>query len=114
MRIGVHTSFVESVPFKCIAIFTLFQFVHRPVCFGVTWIPIAGILVFFFLVNWNIVSLPFFLLISIRQRLLPKFFHPQHLRELDAAEHKEIAGARTQSLVGLPSLWADPILCVWC
>ncbi|KAH7547356.1 boron transporter 4 [Ziziphus jujuba] len=79
---GVHASFVELVPFKSITIFTLFQLVYFLVCFGVTWIPIAGILF----------PLPFFLLISIRQYLLPKFFQPHHLRELDAAEYEEIAG----------------------
>ncbi|KAF8393269.1 hypothetical protein HHK36_021510 [Tetracentron sinense] len=84
---GVHASFVESVPFKNIAIFTLFQLVYLLVCFGVTWIPIAGILF----------PLPFFLLISIRQHALPKIFHPLHLWELDAAEYEEIAGAPLHS-----------------
>jgi len=78
-----HASYVESVPFKYIAGFTLFQFVYLLICFGVTWIPIAGILF----------PLPFFLLISIRQYILPKLFHPYHLQELDAAEYEEIAGA---------------------
>ena len=77
---GVHASFVESVPFRHIIIFTLFQFLYFLVCFGVTWIPIAGILF----------PVPFFLLISIRQHVLPKLFHPKYLRELDAAEYEEI------------------------
>ncbi|KAM3380279.1 boron transporter 4 [Capsicum galapagoense] len=85
---GVHASFVESVPFRRIAIFTIFQFVYLLVVFGVTWIPIAGILF----------PLPFFLLISIRQHLLPMFFHPRHLQELDAAEYEEIAGAPQRAL----------------
>ncbi|XP_060205010.1 boron transporter 4-like [Lycium barbarum] len=85
---GVHASFVESVPFRYIAIFTVFQFVFLLVCFGVTWIPIAGILF----------PLPFFLLISIRQHLLPKLFHPRHLQELDAAEYEEIAGSPQRAL----------------
>ncbi|XP_022751652.1 probable boron transporter 6 [Durio zibethinus] len=79
---GAHASFVELVPFKSILIFTLFQFVYLLVCFGVTWIPIAGILF----------PLPFFLLISIRQHILPKLFQPEHLQELDAAEYEEFAG----------------------
>lgn len=79
---GVHASFVESVPFRQIAIFTILQFVYLLLCFGVTWIPVAGILF----------PLPFFLLIIIRQHILPKFFHPLHLWELDAAEYEEIAG----------------------
>ncbi|XP_034896230.1 boron transporter 4-like [Populus alba] len=80
---GIHASFVESTPFKYIAIFTIFQFVYFLVCFGVTWIPIARILF----------PLPFFILISIRQHILPKLFRPNHLRELDAAEYEEITGA---------------------
>ncbi|KAF4372410.1 boron transporter 4 [Cannabis sativa] len=83
-----HASFVEIVPYKYMAIFTLFQFVYFLVCFGVTWIPIAGILF----------PLPFFLLISIRQYLLPKLFHPRYLQELDAAEYEEITGAPRLSL----------------
>ncbi|KAJ4826599.1 Boron transporter 4 [Turnera subulata] len=85
-----HASFVEKVPYKQIAFFTLFQFVYFLICFGITWIPIAGILF----------PLPFFLLIGIRQHILPKFFSPIHLQELDAAEYEEIVGApqRSQSL----------------
>uniref|UniRef100_A0A804I5B4 Bicarbonate transporter-like transmembrane domain-containing protein n=1 Tax=Musa acuminata subsp. malaccensis TaxID=214687 RepID=A0A804I5B4_MUSAM len=79
---GMHASFVESVPFRQIAAFTIFQFLYLLLCFGVTWIPIAGILF----------PLPFFVLLSIRQHVLPKFFHPHHLWELDAAEYDEIAG----------------------
>lgn len=85
---SAHALFVESVPYKYIVIFTLFQFVYLLVCFGVTWIPIAGILF----------PLPFFLLISIRQHLLPKFFPPHHLQELDAAEYDEISGDPRRSL----------------
>ncbi|XP_055828619.1 boron transporter 4-like [Solanum dulcamara] len=85
---GVHASFVESVPFRYIVIFTIFQFVYLLVVFGVTWIPIAGILF----------PLPFFLLISIRQHLLPKLLHPSDLQELDAAEYEEIAGSPQREL----------------
>ncbi|KAL4386999.1 hypothetical protein GQ457_09G024870 [Hibiscus cannabinus] len=85
---GVHASFVESVPFKSILMFTLFQLVYFLVCFGVTWIPIAGILF----------PLPFFLLLSIRQHILPKFFRHEYLRELDAAEYEEIAGTPRRNL----------------
>lgn len=80
---GSHLSFVESVPFKIIATFTLLQFAYFLLCFGVTWIPVAGILF----------PLPFFLLISIREHVLPKFFQHSHLQELDASEYEEIAGA---------------------
>ncbi|KAJ6815237.1 boron transporter 4-like [Iris pallida] len=84
---GVHASFVESVPFKMIAAFTIFQFFYLLLCFGVTWIPMFGILF----------PLPFFILISIRQHVLPRFFDPYHLWELDAAEYEEIAGAPQRS-----------------
>ncbi|KAL2932398.1 Boron transporter 4 [Bienertia sinuspersici] len=82
-----HASYVELVPFKSIAAFTLFQIVYLLICFGVTWIPIAGILF----------PLPFFFLISVRQHILPKFFLPFHLQELDAAEYEELAGAPRHS-----------------
>ncbi|XP_050233739.1 boron transporter 4-like [Mercurialis annua] len=85
---GVHASFVESVPFKFIATFTIFQLVYFLVCFGVTWIPIAGILF----------PLLFFVLIGIRQYVLPKVFSQHHLRELDAAEYEEITGTPRLSL----------------
>ncbi|KAE8682725.1 putative boron transporter 5 [Hibiscus syriacus] len=79
---GDHASFMESVPFKSILIFTAIQFGYLIICFGVTWIPIAGILF----------PLPFFLLIAIREHIFPKLFHPEHLQELDAAEYEEISG----------------------
>ncbi|KAM1013660.1 hypothetical protein ACFX2J_043442 [Malus domestica] len=77
-----HASFMELVPFKYIVAFTLFQLVYFLIYFGVTWIPIAGILF----------PLPFFLLISIREHLLPRFFHPAHLQELDSCEWEEVPG----------------------
>lgn len=85
---GVHASFVESVPFKYMAIFTIFQIIYFLVCFGITWIPIAGILF----------PLPFFVLLRIRQHILPKLFQPHHLRELDAAEYEEVTGAPRVSI----------------
>lgn len=89
---GSHASFVESVPFKIIALFTVLQLVYLLVCWGVTWIPIGGILF----------PLPFFLLVSIREHLLPKLFDPRYLQELDASEYEEIVGdplvSRTISL----------------
>ncbi|KAM3347528.1 hypothetical protein ACQJBY_021465 [Aegilops geniculata] len=79
---GPHASFVESVPSRTISAFTVFQFVYLLICFGITWIPVAGILF----------PLPFFIMILIRQHLLPKFFEPNDLRELDAAEYEELEG----------------------
>ncbi|PIN13561.1 hypothetical protein CDL12_13816 [Handroanthus impetiginosus] len=84
---GFHASFVESVPFKYIFMFTLFQLAYLLMCFGITWIPIAGILF----------PLPFFLLISIREHILPKMFPPKYLQELDAAEYEEIIGHSVRS-----------------
>ncbi|XP_052181472.1 probable boron transporter 2 [Diospyros lotus] len=74
-----HAAFVESVPFKTIAIFTLFQTTYLLGCFGITWIPIAGVLF----------PLLIMLLVPVRQYLLPKFFKGAHLQDLDAAEYEE-------------------------
>ncbi|PON35184.1 Bicarbonate transporter [Parasponia andersonii] len=74
-----HAMFVETVPFKTIATFTLFQTVYLLVCFGITWIPIAGVLFPLFIM----------LLVPVRQYFLPKFFKAAHLQDLDAAEYEE-------------------------
>ncbi|KAL8265497.1 hypothetical protein R6Q59_023627 [Mikania micrantha] len=79
---GPHASYVESVPFKYIMMFTLFQLVYFLICYGITWIPIGGILF----------PLPFFLLIPIREHFLPKVFPHQHLQELDASAYEEFVG----------------------
>ncbi|KAK1411742.1 hypothetical protein QVD17_32437 [Tagetes erecta] len=79
---GPHASYVESVPFKYIMMFTLFQLVYLLVCYGITWIPIGGILF----------PLPFFFLIPIREHFLPKMFPRQHLQELDASAYEEVTG----------------------
>ncbi|KAJ4752545.1 HCO3- transporter family [Rhynchospora pubera] len=81
-----HASYVESVPFKDIAAFTVFQLAYFMICFGVTQIPVAGILF----------PLPFFILVALRQHVLPKFFNPCYLHELDAAEYEEIFGMSLQ------------------
>lgn len=74
-----HATFVETVPFKTIAIFTIFQTTYLLLCFGLTWIPIAGVLF----------PLLIMLLIPVRQYLLPRFFKSSHLTDLDAAEYEE-------------------------
>lgn len=74
-----HATFVETVPFKTIALFTIFQTVYLLVCFGITWVPIAGVLF----------PLMIMLLIPVRQYILPKFFKGAHLQDLDAAEYEE-------------------------
>ncbi|KAF3328777.1 boron transporter 4-like isoform X3 [Carex littledalei] len=81
-----HASYIESVPFKVIATFTIFQLMYFMICFGVTQIPIFGILF----------PLPFFILVALRQYVLPKFFNPCYLHELDAAEYEEITGMSGQ------------------
>ncbi|XP_047334655.1 boron transporter 1 [Impatiens glandulifera] len=75
-----HATFVETVPFRTIAMFTLFQAVYLLICFGITWIPIAGVLF----------PLMIMLLVPVRQYLLPKFFKGAHLQDLDAAEFEEV------------------------
>ncbi|WOG91176.1 hypothetical protein DCAR_0310424 [Daucus carota subsp. sativus] len=77
-----HASFVELVPQKTIAMFTLFQLVYLGICYAITWIPIGGILF----------PLPFFLLIIIRERVMPRLVHPEYLQELDAAAYEELTG----------------------
>ncbi|XP_043723985.1 probable boron transporter 2 isoform X1 [Telopea speciosissima] len=74
-----HATFVETVPFKAIATFTIFQTVYLLLCFGITWIPIAGVLF----------PLLIMLLVPVRQYVLPKFFKGAHLQDLDAAEYEE-------------------------
>ncbi|KAL8110028.1 boron transporter 4-like [Apium graveolens] len=88
---GAHASFVESVPFKIISAFTIFQLVYFLMIFGVTWIPIAGILF----------PLPFFALIWIREHILPKFFPPEYLQELDSAEYEESTGVPIHSMTSM-------------
>ncbi|KAL8157888.1 hypothetical protein AgCh_002554 [Apium graveolens] len=74
-----HATFVETVPFKTIAYFTIFQSAYLLICFGITWIPLAGVLF----------PLIIMLLVPIRQYILPKFFKEEHLQDLDAAEYEE-------------------------
>ncbi|KAI4329822.1 hypothetical protein MLD38_028165 [Melastoma candidum] len=74
-----HATFVETVPFKAIATFTIFQTAYLLVCFGLTWIPIAGVMF----------PLMIMLLVPVRQYILPKFFKGVHLQDLDAAEYEE-------------------------
>ncbi|KAH7291359.1 hypothetical protein KP509_29G013800 [Ceratopteris richardii] len=76
---GAHASFIETVPFKTIVVFTLLQLLYLISCFSITWIPVAGVLF----------PLLIMLLVPVRQYVLPKFFKGQHLQELDAAEYEE-------------------------
>lgn len=74
-----HATFVETVPFKTILVFTIFQTAYLLVCFGITWVPIAGVLF----------PLMIMLLVPVRQYVLPRFFKGAHLQDLDAAEYEE-------------------------
>lgn len=74
-----HLTFLETVPFKTIVGFTLFQLTYLLLCFGITWIPIAGVLF----------PLLIMLLVPVRQYVLPKFFKGVHLTDLDAADYEE-------------------------
>ncbi|KAJ1412532.1 Bicarbonate transporter, C-terminal [Sesbania bispinosa] len=74
-----HATFVETVPFKTIATFTIFQTIYLLICFGLTWVPIAGVMF----------PLMIMLLVPLRQYFLPKFFKGAHLQDLDAAEYEE-------------------------
>ncbi|KAM1012123.1 hypothetical protein FF1_047256 [Malus domestica] len=82
-----HATFVETVPFKSIAMFTVFQTLYLLVCFGLTWVPIAGVMF----------PMMIMLLVPVRQYILPKFFKGAHLQDLDAAEYEE-APALTYNL----------------
>ncbi|KHN44685.1 Putative boron transporter 2 [Glycine soja] len=75
-----HATYVETVPFKTIAVFTAFQTAYLLVCFGITWVPTAGVLF----------PLMIMLLVPVRQYILPKFFKGAHLQDLDAAEYEEV------------------------
>lgn len=70
---------METVPFKTIAVLTIFQTTYLLLCFGLTWVPIAGVLF----------PLLIMLLVPVRQYLLPMFFKGPHLQDLDAAEYEE-------------------------
>ncbi|KAH0728796.1 hypothetical protein KY284_004661 [Solanum tuberosum] len=74
-----HAVFIETVPYKTVAFFTIFQSIYLLICFGITWVPIAGVLF----------PLMIMLLVPVRQYLLPRFFKGAHLQDLDAAEYEE-------------------------
>ncbi|KAK9917031.1 hypothetical protein WJX75_000146 [Coccomyxa subellipsoidea] len=74
-----HAPYVETVPFRAVAAFTLCQLVYLLIVYGITWIPIAGFLF----------PLPIIALIPIRTYLLPKVFSANTLRELDMSAYEE-------------------------
>ncbi|XP_057541772.1 boron transporter 4-like isoform X1 [Amaranthus tricolor] len=95
-----HASFVETVPYIYILGFTLFQLVYLLICYGMTWIPLVGI----------IFPLPFVLLIIIRHLILPKFFEPRYLHELDAHEYEEVLGASRRSIHGVSFSFREGVI----
>ncbi|KAK7397000.1 hypothetical protein VNO78_18164 [Psophocarpus tetragonolobus] len=74
-----HATFVETVPFRTIATFTIFQTIYLLICFGLTWVPIAGVMF----------PMMIMLLVPVRQYFLPRFFKGAHLQDLDAAAYEE-------------------------
>lgn len=76
-----HPMLMHTVPFKVTAIFTIFQLVYLASCYGITWVPIGGVLF----------PVLIMLLIPVRQFLLPRFFKREYLQELDSAEYEEVA-----------------------
>ena len=96
-----HATFIETVPFKTIAAFTLFQTTYLLMCFGLTWIPIAGVLF----------PLLIMLLVSVRQYLLPKFFKGAHLQDLDAAKYEEAPAVSYNMTFEVSGLFSFLIAC---
>ncbi|XP_047316650.1 boron transporter 1-like [Impatiens glandulifera] len=93
-----HATFVETVPFKTIAFFTIFQTSYLLACFGLTWVPIAGLLF----------PLMIMLLVPVRQYILPKLFKGAFLQDLDAAEYEEAPAVPFESTAEVEVLGARP------
>jgi len=74
-----HVAFLETVPFKVIATFTIIQVVIVLGIYGLTWAGIAGVLF----------PIPIMLLVPFRQYILPRIFDPQYLEELDKTTEEE-------------------------
>lgn len=85
-----HAPYLETVPFRTIAWFTLFQLAYMLGVYGITWAGVAGILF----------PVPIMLLVPLRHWAMPRFFrHRRHLQELDAAQEEEVAPlSREQAL----------------
>ncbi|KAF4398270.1 hypothetical protein G4B88_007549 [Cannabis sativa] len=79
----VHASFVELVPHKYIATFTLFQVVYFTCVF---WCDMDSN-------SWNTIPIAILSSHQLNTIVLPKFFGSTYLRELDAAEYEEIIAA---------------------
>jgi hypothetical protein len=75
---------LSTVPHAPLRAFTLLQCAALASLYAWTWIPLGG--VFF--------PILLMLLIPVRSSLLPRFFSPAALRDLDAAEYEEVAPVR--------------------
>eukprot|EP01024_Parvocaulis_polyphysoides_P025948 TRINITY_DN2361_c0_g1_i1.p1 TRINITY_DN2361_c0_g1~~TRINITY_DN2361_c0_g1_i1.p1 ORF type:complete len:435 (+),score=39.64 TRINITY_DN2361_c0_g1_i1:71-1375(+) len=89
-----HAPYLETVPFRVVVWFTLFQLTYMLMVWGVTWAGIAGILF----------PVPIMLLIPIRMYVMPKLFKKEHLAELDAADYEEAPGVPHSEVVQVASL----------
>ncbi|KAH7414998.1 hypothetical protein KP509_14G022700 [Ceratopteris richardii] len=69
-----------DIPFQTVVFFTIFQTVYLLLCFGVTWIPVAGVLFPIFIM----------LLVPIRSHILPNFFDAGHLEKLDPIKYEAL------------------------
>ncbi|KAG2499799.1 hypothetical protein HYH03_002095 [Edaphochlamys debaryana] len=77
---GPHAAYLETVPFRVIAAFTVLQLCLLAGLWAlVTWAGVGGIAF----------PLPIALLLPARRWLLPRLFRPAHLRELDAAAYEQ-------------------------
>lgn len=74
-----HAPYIETVPFKVIAWFTLLQTALLVAVYGLTWAGIAGILF----------PVPIMLLVPFRQWIMPRMFKPVYLEELDKMNTEE-------------------------
>jgi hypothetical protein len=74
-----HVAFLEIVPFKVIAGFTILQDLIVLGIYGLTWAGIAGVLF----------PIPIMLLVPFRQYIMPKIFNATYLEELDKSTEEE-------------------------
>ncbi|KAI5080904.1 hypothetical protein GOP47_0004087 [Adiantum capillus-veneris] len=77
----------KTVPLRTIVSFTIFQVSYLLMCFGITWIPIAGVLFPLFIM----------LLVPIRLNILPRVFDLGHLQDLDPIDQREATPTSEQN-----------------
>ncbi|GLC36407.1 hypothetical protein PLESTM_000440200 [Pleodorina starrii] len=90
---GPHAPYLETVPLPTIAAFTGLQVALLAGIWAlVTWAGVGGIAF----------PLPIMALVPLRRYLLPRFFPPEHLRELDCAEYEQVPPASAPTPPPLP------------